>query len=142
MQLVLATSRSPGCDQRIDDLEMLKRYFRRSSCGSSSSSSGVSSPSLSAPLIVQWFRLWMLFHSLFSPRAAPAAWRRSPRSQAVRPDLWPLSQQCREAILLKVPIMCEGVSEPVLGHDFERCAIREAPSLVRPLAVQIEGSLE
>jgi len=68
MQLVkcVATSRSPGCGQRIDDLEMLRRYFRRSS----SSSSGVSSPSLSAPLIAQWFRLWLLFHSLFSPQRA------------------------------------------------------------------------
>jgi hypothetical protein len=39
---------------------------RRSSGGSS----GVSSPSLSAPLIAQWFRLWLLFHSLFSPQRA------------------------------------------------------------------------
>ena len=45
-----------------------------------SSSSGVSRP-LSAPLIAQRFRLWLLFQSLFSPqRAGPAAWRRSPRS--------------------------------------------------------------
>jgi hypothetical protein len=33
----VATSRSPGCGQRIDDLETLKPYFRRSSGGSSSS---------------------------------------------------------------------------------------------------------
>jgi GAF domain-containing protein len=49
------------------------------------SSSGVSRPSLPAPLIAQWFRLWLLFHSLLSPqRAAPAAWRRSPRSALPR----------------------------------------------------------
>ena len=61
MQLVVATSPSPGCGQRIDDVEM-RRYFR----GSSSSSSGVSRPSLSAPLIAQWFHLWLLFHSAAS----------------------------------------------------------------------------
>jgi SAM domain (Sterile alpha motif) len=60
----VATSRSPGCGQRIDVLKPLKRYFRRSSGGSSSSSSGVSRPSLSAPLIAQWFRLRLLFHVL------------------------------------------------------------------------------
>src|SRR6516162_6223851 len=38
--------------------------------------------------------------------------------------------------------MCEGVSELVLGHDYERCAIREAPPFVGPLAVQIKSSLE
>jgi hypothetical protein len=43
MQLVVATSPSPGCGQPIDDVEMLRRDFRRSSGGGSSSSSGVSS---------------------------------------------------------------------------------------------------
>jgi hypothetical protein len=35
MQLIkcAATSRSPGSSLRIDDLGMLKRHFRRSSCG-------------------------------------------------------------------------------------------------------------
>jgi hypothetical protein len=54
-------------------LKPLKPYFRRSS-GGSSSSCLASARSLSAPPIAQWFRLWLLFHSLFSPqRAAPAA---------------------------------------------------------------------
>jgi hypothetical protein len=67
MQLVVATSRSPGCGQRIDDVEMLRRYFRRSSGGSSSSSSGVGRPSL----LRATHRLWLLFHWLFSRSEQP-----------------------------------------------------------------------
>src|SRR5436309_1863264 len=54
-----------------------------------------------------------------------------------RPRL--LSQEGAKASLDEVQVRGEGVADGPIAHDDEGDAVGEAPVLVRPLAVQVEG---